>query len=153
LHDDLLFLAPKGQVVTKGIDMASHREGEMIVEEIKLSIEEIKIIEDTAIVVMVYDTKEKILGNAIERRFRYIRIWKHFSNGLNCFQRFVFLKAFVLWRFATVDSYFAIFIVMNAPSVSFGKRRCSKTGLPFRKNCSRSFLYSLFTKSFRVAYT
>ena len=82
LHDDLRFLAPNGQVITKAMDLASHKAGEMVVDEIKPTIEEIKIVEDTAIVVIVYDTKGMMLGNPIEGRFRYIRIWKRFSDSL-----------------------------------------------------------------------
>ena len=81
LHDDLLFLAPNGQVITKAIDLASHRAGEMVVDAITSTIEEIKIIDDTAIVVIVYDTKGKMLGNPIQGKFRYIRIWKSFNDG------------------------------------------------------------------------
>ena len=29
LHDDLLFIAPNGQTVTKEMDLASHRSGQM----------------------------------------------------------------------------------------------------------------------------
>jgi hypothetical protein len=82
LHDDLRFLAPNGQVITKAMDLASHKAGEMVVDEIKPTIEEIKIVDDTAIVVIVYDTKGMMLGNPIEGRFRYIRIWKGFSDSL-----------------------------------------------------------------------
>ncbi|MEP7265413.1 MAG: nuclear transport factor 2 family protein [Bacteroidota bacterium] len=91
LHNDLLFLAPNGQIITKAIDLASHKAGEMVVEELIPTIEEIKIIEDTAVVVVVYDTKGVMTGNAIQGRFRYIRIWKKFTDGVkviggSCFQ-------------------------------------------------------------------
>lgn len=82
LHDDLLFLAPNGQVITKAIDLASHRSGDMVVEKITSAIEDIKLINDTAIVVMVYDTRGTMLGNPIEGKFRYIRIWKKFNDGI-----------------------------------------------------------------------
>jgi ketosteroid isomerase-like protein len=82
LHDDLLFLAPNGQIVTKEMDLASHRAGEMQVEELIANFEEIKIIGDNAIVVVVYDTKGKMLGNPIQGQFRYIRVWKMFTDGL-----------------------------------------------------------------------
>ena len=55
----------------------------MGVDAISSAIEEIKIIGDTAIVVLVYDTKGRMLGNPIRGRFRYIRIWKRFDDGLN----------------------------------------------------------------------
>lgn len=82
LHDDLLFIAPNGETVTKAMDLASHRKGEMVVEQLIPTFEDIKIIGDNAIVVVVYDTKGKMLGNPIQGRFRYIRIWKGFSDGI-----------------------------------------------------------------------
>jgi ketosteroid isomerase-like protein len=82
LHDDLRFLAPTGQIVTKAMDLASHKAGEMVVEKIDSTIEDIKIFGDTAVVVIVYDTKGVMLGNPIEGKFRYIRIWKEFSDGI-----------------------------------------------------------------------
>ncbi|CAN5916920.1 hypothetical protein BH11BAC7_BH11BAC7_32540 [soil metagenome] len=82
LHDDLLFLAPNGQLITKQIDIASHRAGEMSVEQLTPAFEEIKITGDTAVVVVVYDTKGTMLGNPIAGQFRYLRIWKLFSDGL-----------------------------------------------------------------------
>lgn len=82
LHDDLLFIAPHGQVVTKEMDLASHKSGEMEVEQLNAHFEDIKIIGDNAIVVVVYDTKGKMLGNSIQGQFRYIRVWKMFADGL-----------------------------------------------------------------------
>lgn len=82
LHDDLLFIAPNGQTVTKEMDLAAHRAGQMKVEELVISFEEIKIIGDNAVAVVVYHTKGTMLGNPIQGSFRYIRIWKQFSDGL-----------------------------------------------------------------------
>jgi ketosteroid isomerase-like protein len=82
LHDDLLFIAPNGQTVTKEMDLASHRAGEMEVEQLLANFEDVKIIGDNAVVVVVYDTKGKMLGNPIQGQFRYIRVWKMFTDGL-----------------------------------------------------------------------
>lgn len=82
LHDDLLFIAPNGQTVTKEMDLASHRAGEMKVEELIANFEDIKVIGDNAIVVVVYDTKGTMLGNSIQGQFRYLRVWKMFADGL-----------------------------------------------------------------------
>src|SRR4051812_9900342 len=80
LHNDLLFMMPDGQIITKAIDLASHSSGEMVVEQLLPTIENIKIIDDTAIVIVVYDTKGILLGNAIQGLFRYIRVWKQFPD-------------------------------------------------------------------------
>jgi len=82
LHDDLLFLAPNGQLITKAMDMASHQSGDMVVEQLIPNIENISVMDDTAVVVVVYDTKGMMLGQPIEGQFRYIRIWKYFPDGL-----------------------------------------------------------------------
>jgi ketosteroid isomerase-like protein len=81
LHDDLLFLAPNGQVVTKRMDLESHERGDMTVERLSADFEEIRILGDTATVTVVYATKGTMLGHPIEGRFRYIRIWKRFEDG------------------------------------------------------------------------
>jgi ketosteroid isomerase-like protein len=82
LHPDLLFISPGGQTITKEMDLASHRSGTMIVEELSPTIEQINIIESTAVVIVVYDTKGKMLGNPIQGRFRYIRIWSSIDGNL-----------------------------------------------------------------------
>lgn len=75
LHDDLRFIAPNGIVVTKQMDLESHRSKTMVVESIKSKLEEIKIINETAIVTIVYHTKGRMLGNPIDGTFRYLRVW------------------------------------------------------------------------------
>jgi ketosteroid isomerase-like protein len=79
LHDDLLFIAPDGQTVTKEMDLDAHRSGSMIIERIESTIEQISLIGDSAVVVVVLDTKGSMLGNPIEGKFRYIRVWKQFG--------------------------------------------------------------------------
>jgi ketosteroid isomerase-like protein len=76
LHDDLRFLVPNGQMITKQMDLDSHKRGEMVVETLIPHFEDIQIIGDVATAVVVYDTKGAMLGNPIQGKFRYIRIWK-----------------------------------------------------------------------------
>lgn len=80
LHDDLLFIAPNSQTITKEMDLASHRKGEMVVETILSEVEHVQLIDNTAIVVIIYHTKGKMLGNAIEGSFKYIRFWQQNDN-------------------------------------------------------------------------
>ncbi|MCE2998134.1 MAG: nuclear transport factor 2 family protein [Cyclobacteriaceae bacterium] len=82
LHNDLLFIAPNGQAVTKEMDLASHRSGQMEVEQLIANFESVKIMGDNAVVVVVYNTKGKMLGTPIEGQFRYLRVWKMFPDGL-----------------------------------------------------------------------
>lgn len=82
LHPDLLFILPNGQTITKEMDLASHRSGTMIVEELNPTIEQINLIENTAVVIVVYDTKGKMLGSPIQGKFRYLRIWSLLDGNL-----------------------------------------------------------------------
>ncbi len=82
LHDDLLFMIPNGSIITKAMDMDSHRAGDMKVDELIPNIETVKIIKDTAIVIVVYETKGSMMGQAIEGKFRYIRVWKKFNHDI-----------------------------------------------------------------------
>lgn len=79
LHHDLLFLAPNGQIVTKEMDLTSHKSKQMTVERLIPNFEDFNIIGDTAISIVVYDTKGIMLGQPISGQFRYIRNWKVFN--------------------------------------------------------------------------
>ena len=81
LHDDLLFITPDGQTITKAMDLDSHRSGTMIIEEILPVVELINIIDDTAAVTIHVSAKGKMLGQPIEGKFRYIRVWKLFTDS------------------------------------------------------------------------
>ena len=76
IHDDLLFVLPTGEVITKEMDLETHRSGNIVFEEIISSVETIKLIEDNAIVTLSLKLKGKMLQQGFEGRFRYIRVWK-----------------------------------------------------------------------------
>jgi ketosteroid isomerase-like protein len=80
LHDDLLFITPGGQAITKAMDLDAHRSGSMVVDEILPDLEHINVIGDTAVVTLTLDTKGKMLGQPIAGKFRYIRVWKLFGD-------------------------------------------------------------------------
>ena len=82
LHDDLLFITPDGQAITKEMDLDSHRSGTMVVNEINPEIEIINIIGDTAVITIAIAAKGSMLGEPIEGKFRYIRVWKLIGNTL-----------------------------------------------------------------------
>jgi hypothetical protein len=80
LHDDLLFITPDGQTITKQMDLDSHRSGNMVVEVFISNSDAINVIDDTAISVSTVETKGKMLDQPIEGLFKYIRIWKLFND-------------------------------------------------------------------------
>ena len=81
LHDDLLFITPDGQTITKQMDLDSHKSGNMVIDEITSVIDLINIIEDTAVAIITIQTKGKMLNHPIEGRFKYVRAWKLFDGN------------------------------------------------------------------------
>lgn len=82
LHDDLLFIAPNGQAITKTIDLDTHRSGVMRVDEMLPDMEQINIVGDNAIVILNLQIKGTMAGDPVEGKFRYIRVWKRTGDGL-----------------------------------------------------------------------
>jgi len=76
LHDDLLFIIPNGSTITKKMDLDSHSRGEMTVEKLERSYEEIAVIDNVAIVTLTIVTAGKMLGEDISGTYKYIRLWK-----------------------------------------------------------------------------
>jgi hypothetical protein len=82
LHDDLVSVAPTGQIVTKEMDLNSHKAKTMIIEDASTEIDSIKITGDIAITIVTMTAKGKMMGMPLEGKFRYFRVWKQFDNTL-----------------------------------------------------------------------
>lgn len=82
LHDDLIAVAPTGQVLTKEMDLNSHRAKTMIIEDASTEIDDIKIMGDTALSIVTMTAKGKMMGTPLEGKFRYFRVWKRFDGTL-----------------------------------------------------------------------
>lgn len=76
LHDDLLFITPEGQTITKKMEMDSYRAGNRVIEVFISNSDFINIFEDTAISISTIETKSKMPDQPIEGFFKYIRVWK-----------------------------------------------------------------------------
>ena len=82
LYDELIAVAPTGQVITKEMDLNSHRAKTMIIEEASTEIDDIKITGDTALSIVTMTAKGKVMGTPLEGKFRYFRVWKRFDEQL-----------------------------------------------------------------------
>ena len=82
LHDDLIAVAPKGQIVTKEMDLNSHKAKTMIIEDATTEINDIKITDDTALSIVTMTAKGNVMGTPLEGKFRYFRVWKRFDGKL-----------------------------------------------------------------------
>lgn len=82
LHNDLLFIVPSGEVITKEIDLDTYRAGTLKVEELLSKVENLNIIDDMAVITLTMKLKGKFNNVSFEADYRYIRIWKKFDNGM-----------------------------------------------------------------------
>lgn len=82
LHHDLLFIAPSGDVITKEIDLKTYREGQLKIHELIPEVENLNIIDDMAAVTLTLELKGNYIGQPFEAKYRYIRFWKEFPEGI-----------------------------------------------------------------------
>lgn len=82
LHEDLLFIAPNGDVITKEIDLKTYRDGELNISELTPEVENLNIIDDLAIITLTIDLKGSYKAAPFGAKFRYIRFWKAFAEGI-----------------------------------------------------------------------
>ncbi len=82
LHDELIAVSPTGEIVTKEMDLASHRAKTMIIEDASTEINDIRITGDTALSIVTMTAKGKVMGTPLEGKFRYFRVWKRFDGTL-----------------------------------------------------------------------
>lgn len=82
LYDKLIALTPAGDLVTKKMDLDSHRDKTMIIEHATSQVEQIEIVGDTAFTIIAMSAKGLMLGNPVEGQFRYLRVWKKLDGSL-----------------------------------------------------------------------
>lgn len=82
LHDDLLFNLPDGQTITKEFDLNVYRSGKMKIETLEASDQIISIIDGIAVVAVTVLLKGNYDNNPLDGVFKYIRVWKQFSESL-----------------------------------------------------------------------
>ena len=81
IHDELLFTIPNGQVITKEMDLESHRTGIIKVDKWKANNQKINFIgNDIAIDTVVVNIKGEMMKPPIDQHNLYLRIWKNFTN-------------------------------------------------------------------------
>jgi len=75
LHDELMFTNQNGQNLSKEMYLDSHRSGSLIIRELQISDQHIRIFGDIAIVHMCMIVKGKCLYLPFEAVLSYMRVW------------------------------------------------------------------------------
>lgn len=82
IHDDLLFILPSGETITKEMDLNTYRNGALKVDELLPDIEKLNIIDDMAVITLSIKLSGKFNDVPFEASYRYIRVWKKFGDGI-----------------------------------------------------------------------
>ncbi len=81
LHDDLLFNGPTGETATKAMDLNNYRSGTINLHTVESSDLMLRMIGDNAVVAVTVEIKGNYLGQEIDGKFRYLRVWKLFEDN------------------------------------------------------------------------
>lgn len=79
LHDDLLFNGPTGETATKALDLANYRTGGINLRTVEANDRRLSIVGDDAVVAVTVRLEGNYMGQEIDGRFRYLRVWKNFG--------------------------------------------------------------------------
>ena len=82
LHNDLLFIVPSGETITKEMDLETYRTGDLKIVELIPNIEQLNVIDDLAVITLKIGLKGSYNNQPIDAQYRYIRFWKNFSDGI-----------------------------------------------------------------------
>ncbi len=81
LHDDLLFIIPSGETVTKETDIAAYSSGKISLRSVTPSDYIIQIMQDTVVVSVNIELKGEYMEHTLDNTFRYLRVWKLFAEN------------------------------------------------------------------------
>ncbi|MBC7789569.1 MAG: nuclear transport factor 2 family protein [Anaerolineae bacterium] len=79
LHDDLLFNGPNGETATKALDLKNYRSGKINLHTVDSSDALLSVIGDDVVVAVTVRIQGNYLGQDINGKFRYLRVWKLFE--------------------------------------------------------------------------
>jgi len=80
LAPDLVFTNHLGHLMSKDDDLGAHQSGLLKIDKIDLSDQQIKILEDAAIVTVQARILGSFAGESSENDFRFTRVWAKASN-------------------------------------------------------------------------
>ena len=82
ISDELSFVSPFGQIITKKDDIESHRSGIINITEIKFLNQKVIPLEDVAVTITQAKVKAILAGEHREDEMCYTRVWQKDKNEL-----------------------------------------------------------------------
>lgn len=82
LHDDLLFVLPNGETITKEMDLETYKSGNLKIVELKPDVKKLNIIDNVAVITVDMEIDGVFNSESFHAKFRYIRFWKEFGEAI-----------------------------------------------------------------------
>ena len=79
IYDELSFVIPSGQTISKAVDLEAYRSGQMRVTEISITDQQINLTDDIAVVTMMATMSGTYLDAPIDGTYKILRVWKEFN--------------------------------------------------------------------------
>ncbi|PCE66600.1 nuclear transport factor 2 family protein [Sediminicola luteus] len=79
LHEDLLFVIPTGQIMSKAMELENITSGRVQLQSVSVSDHKIVCLGDTALVSVKMLLKGTFADHPIDGEYRYFRTWKLFG--------------------------------------------------------------------------
>lgn len=80
LHDDLIFIIPSGQIISKKMDIENYSSGFMKVKHIDFSDRVVSCINEIVIVSVTIHQKADFNDKNIDGIYKYLRVWSCSNN-------------------------------------------------------------------------
>ncbi len=81
LSDELVFVGPSGEILTKQMDLELHRSGSIKMTKLEPKEQEIRCLNGAAVTVTKIFLAGTFQGGSFAGDFRYTRIWHHTEKG------------------------------------------------------------------------
>ncbi len=81
LADEVVFVAPSGEIITKQMDLELHRSGGMKVTSLEPQELEIRCLNNAAVAIAKIFLTGSFQGESFSGSFRYTRVWHHTDKG------------------------------------------------------------------------
>lgn len=81
LSEDLIFVGPSGEIVTKPMDLELHRSGAITITQLEPKEQEIRCLDGAAVAVTQIFLTGIFQGSPFAGDFRYTRVWQHTDQG------------------------------------------------------------------------
>lgn len=81
LSDELMFVTPSGEIITKQMDLELHRSGGMKVTSLEPQELEIRTLNNAGVAIAKIFLTGSFQGESFAGNFRYTRVWHHTDKG------------------------------------------------------------------------